>query len=70
MVCVRNGSIDRLSEVKFGERGSAILERDDSVGGCVFWISEEGTGLGSEWRKEVSRCELCIWRGSSSKMSW
>ena len=33
MVCVRNGSIERLREAKFGERGFGVSAREASVGG-------------------------------------
>ena len=33
MVWVRNGSIERLSEEKFGEKGFGVFAREASVGG-------------------------------------
>ena len=48
MVWVRNGSIDKLREVKFGESGSCIWVRDCNVGGCDNWASEDGSAFGSE----------------------
>ena len=34
MVCVKNGSIERLREVKFGDKGSSTCDNDCRVGGC------------------------------------
>lgn len=33
VVWVRNGSMERFNEEKFGERGSGVFARDASVGG-------------------------------------
>ena len=64
----RKGSMLRARVEKFGARGVGRLvgssEREDGI-----WWGEVG-GLGRVWRKEVRRCELWIWRGSSRRMSW
>ena len=60
VVCVRNGSTDRLRAVKFGARGSLTWESDCNDGGCCSSTSAGGAELGSECRKEVNRCELWI----------
>ena len=34
MVCVKKGSIERLREVKLGDRGFSICDSECKVGGC------------------------------------
>lgn len=78
-VWVRKGSMLRERLSRLGVRGVGLVfwgeermeEREGgSVGREVVEEDEEDGERGSWWRKLVTRWELWIWRGSSTRMSW